>query len=385
MAGRVVYLDHNATTPCDERVAAAMMPYYSREYGNASSQHVLGRHARAALDQARERVAELVNAHPTQVVFTSGGTEANNMIMAGLNPASGVGRVAVSAIEHASLLEPAKQLTNHGWTVDLLSVDHIGMLKQEEYQAALRRRPRLVSVMLANNETGAIQDIASLARQARAAGVIFHTDAVQALGKLEVDFPALGVHLMTLSSHKIYGPKGCGALIIDKAVDLSPMLCGGGQEKGRRAGTENVAAIVGFGKAAELAKRELAERRAQLLQLREGLEQGLQRLPGVVLFSHAAQRLPNTIFFAVENIDGETLMMNLDAAGFALSSGSACESASGKPSHVLRAMGLSDAVAQGAIRVSFGKDNTGQDVDDFLAALGAQVDIFRQMGSCLPV
>lgn len=385
MAGRVRYLDHNATTPCDERVVEAMLPYFVREYGNASSQHVLGRQARAAIDQAREQVAELVNAHPTQVVFTSGGTEANNMIVAGLNPAAGIGQVAVSAIEHTSVLEPARQLTKHGWTVDLLSVDQTGMLQQAEYQAALRRRPRWVSVMLANNETGAIQDIASLARQAREAGVVFHTDAVQALGKVGVDFVALGVHLMTVSSHKIYGPKGCGALIIDKAVDLSPMLCGGGQEKGRRAGTENVAAIVGFGQAAELAKRELAERHDRLLRLRNNLEQGLQRLPAVVLFSNAPSRLPNTVFFAVENIDGETLMMNLDAAGFALSSGSACESGSGKPSHVLQAMGLSAESAQGAIRVSFGKDNTERDVDDFLAALGAQIGIFRHMGSCLPV
>ncbi|MEW5756051.1 MAG: cysteine desulfurase family protein [Pseudomonadota bacterium] len=385
MACRSVYLDHNATTPCDERVVEAMMPYFSRDYGNASSQHLLGRHARAAIDQAREQVAELVSAHPTQVVFTSGGTEANNMIIAGQNPAAGVGRMAVSAIEHASLLAPARQMARYGWTVEMVPVDQCGRLDVEEYQAALQRQPRLVSVMLANNETGVIQDVASLARLAREAGVIFHTDAVQALGKVEVDFPALGAHLMTLSSHKIYGPKGCGALVIDKAVDLSPLLCGGGQEKGRRAGTENVAAIVGFGKAAEIAKRELAERNAQLLRLRNGLEQGLQRLPGVTLFSSAPNRLPNTVFFAVEKIDGETLMMNLDAAGFALSSGSACESGSGKPSHVLRAMGFADDSAQGAIRVSFGKDNSEQDVDDFLTALGAQIDSLRRLGSCLAV
>ncbi|MCW8840132.1 MAG: cysteine desulfurase, partial [Gammaproteobacteria bacterium] len=241
----MVYLDHNATTPLDERVLEAMLPYLRGRYGNPSSVYALGREARAALEQAREQVAELVSAHPSQVLFTSGGTEANNSALKGVARRAPQGRIAISEVEHASVQSPAAALARDGWQIDTLAVDGEGICHRETLQQALSEQTRMVSVMWANNETGVVQPVAELAEICREQGVIFHTDAVQAAGKLALDFPASGAHLMSLSAHKLYGPKGVGALILDKAVDLEPLLHGGGQERGRRGGTENLAAIVG--------------------------------------------------------------------------------------------------------------------------------------------
>lgn len=368
-----VYLDHNATTPLDARVLDAMLPYLREHYGNPSSLHLQGRTARAALDQAREQVAALVNAHPSQVVFTSGGTEANNYALKGVAAKLSPGRIAISAIEHASLLGAAQALVAHGWQCDSIAVDEQCRVSRAALSIVLKSAPRLVSVMIANNETGVIQDIAAISAQVRAAGVIMHTDAVQAAGKIAVDFPASGAHLMSLSAHKLYGPKGVGALIVDKALDLEPLLQGGGHEMERRAGTENVAGIVGFGAAALLAQQGLASRTAHLKTLRDALEQRLRALPGVVVFAAQMQRIANTVLIGVPTIEGETLLMELDRHGIAVSSGSACASGSPDPSHVLLAMGVDPDLARRVIRISLGKDNTLADIDRLITVLNEQI------------
>lgn len=370
----MIYLDHNATTPLDERVLEAMLPYLQGDYGNPSSVYALGRKTRAALERAREQVAALVAAHPTQVVFTSGGTEANNSALKGVAQRQTPGRLLVSAVEHASVLAPAAALRRLGWGMDIIPANDQGEVTAAAVHAALRPDTRLVSVMMANNETGVVNDIAAVAAEVRAAGALLHSDAVQAAGKWPVDFAATGAHLMSISAHKIYGPKGCGALVADKAVDLEPLLHGGGQEKGRRGGTENVAAIVGFGEAAELALAEQKEYEARLTALRQRLERELAaRVPQLRLFAvEAPRRLPNTLFLALPGLDGETLLLELDRLGLAASGGAACGTAEHEPSHVLQAMGVAPEIARCAVRISLGRGNTEQDVDTLIAALQRQ-------------
>jgi len=375
------YLDHNATTPVDARVLEAMLPWFSRRHGNASSRHEYGRAARAVIDEARTRVAAAVGAHATEVVFTSGGTEANNLFMRGAAAELKPGVAAVSAVEHPSVHEPARALMRQGWRLRELAVDAAGRIAAADFSAALAERPALVSVMLANNETGVIQDVASLAEMARPVRAWFHTDAVQALGKLPVDFRALnarGVHALTVSAHKIGGPKGAGALIVDKRLELVPQIAGGGQERGLRSGTENVPAIVGFGAACQLVVEERSATATRLLALRGELEHGLAG-QGATIFGLAAERLPNTIFFALPGIDGETLVGKLDRAGFAVASGSACSSVNPEPSHVLMAMGVAPEVARGAVRISLGRETTEQETRDFLLALAETVFQLRRL------
>jgi cysteine desulfurase len=377
-----VYLDYNATTPVDPRVLQAMEPYLGGVFGNPSSGHGFGRAARAAVDAAREQVAALVKAHPSQVVFCCGGTEANNFAVKGVAGRCGPGVLALSAVEHASVRAPADALAKRGWRVLSIPVDAQGRIDDDMLKLVLAQRPQMLAVMLANNETGVVYDVAAISGEARAAGAVVLTDAVQAVGKMAVDFTATGAHLMTLSSHKIYGPKGAAALIIDKAVDMEPLLVGGGQEKGRRAGTENVAAIVGLGRAAELAGAELAPRRAHLQTLREHLEQRLvAEIPRVVIFAQEAGRLPNTTFLAVPGLDGETLLMALDQAGIAVSSGSACGTGDVEPSHVLLAMGVDRELARGAVRVSLGWETHREDVDQFIDGLKEQLRVLQRFGS----
>lgn len=361
------------------------MPYLRDHHGNASSVHAYGRVARNAIDQAREQVAVLVNAQAAQVVFTGCGTEANNLALKGVAARLTAGRVVVSAVEHASLLGPARALGRQGWRIDVIAVDDqcrvsLASLSEALTDAssdAIKAAPHIVSVMMANNETGVIQDIPAISAQARRVGAIMHTDAVQAAGKIPVDFPASGAHLMSLSAHKLYGPKGVGALIVDKSLELEPLLHGGGHEMGRRGGTENVAGIVGFGAAAELALSELAVRSAHLRKLRDLLEAGLRELPGAVIFAEHAERLPNTVLIGVPGIDGEALLMNLDRKGIAVSSGSACASSGGEPSHVLLAMGVDPDVARRVIRISLGQGNAPEDVLRLTAALREQVDYLQ--------
>lgn len=379
-----VYLDWNATTPLAPEVRDAMLPWLGAaqpaRFGNASSRHEYGRQARAAIDEARARVAAAVGAHATEVVFTSGGSEANNLFLKGAAACLKPGTLAISAIEHPCVREPARQLRRAGWALHEIAVDADGRIDVADWQRVLEARPTLVSVMLANNETGVLQDVATLASEARKAGARLHTDAVQALGKIEVDFRALGVQAMTLSAHKLGGPLGAGALVLDKRVELSPLIAGGGQERGLRSGTENVAAIVGFGLACERAVAHRAAETSRLSAMRDGIEAALSAL-GAVVFSRAAIRLPNTVFFAFDAIDGETLVGKLDRAGFACASGSACSSAQPEPSHTLLAMGVDPTVARGAVRVSLGRDTTAEEIERFVATLSHVVRDLRNLAS----
>ncbi|NOX77233.1 MAG: cysteine desulfurase [Gammaproteobacteria bacterium] len=378
----MAYLDNNATTALDERVLAAMLPYLRGQHGNPSSSHQLGRQARAAIDQARQQVAGLVAAHSSQVVFTSGGTEANNLALKGVAQRLPPGLIACSAVEHSSVLAPLAALQNDGWRLAKLTVDSDGYLVDEVLQQVVSRKPALLAVMAANNETGIVYDTQPVARSAREVGAIVLVDAVQAAGKYPLNFTASGAHLMSLSAHKIHGPQGIGALVVDKAVDMMPLLHGGGHERGRRAGTENVAAIVGFGKAAELAADELEARRRHTGILRAHLESRLTaELPKAVIFGQRAERLPNTCFFAVPGLDGETLLMALDQLGIAVSSGSACTTGDVAPSPVLMAMGIEADLARAAVRVSLSKDTTRDDVDRFVDSLKAQVLALQRFGS----
>ena len=372
------YLDWNATSPLDPAVREAMLPWLDACFGNASSRHEYGRQARAAIDEARARVAAAVGAHATEVVFTSGGSEANNLFIKGAAACRKPGLIAVSAIEHPCVREPAKQLRRAGWTLHEIAVDAAGRIDAQDWSELLNARPAIVSVMLANNETGVLQAIDHLAPEAGRAGAWFHTDAVQALGKIAVDFRALGVHGMTLSAHKIGGPLGAGALIVDKRVELSPLVAGGGQERGLRSGTENVAAIVGFGVACEQAVARIDTEADRLAALRERLETSLVGL-GARIFALDADRLPNTSFFAIEGIDGETLVAKLDRAGFACASGSACSSANPEPSHTLLAMGVEAGLARNAVRVSLGRDTRAEDIERFTAGFARQVNELRNL------
>lgn len=373
-----VYLDNNATTRLDPRVLEAMQPYLEGIYGNASSLHRYGRLVRSALERAREQLAAAVNAHPDQIVFTSGGTESNNLAIQGFaGHQSQPAAMAISAIEHPSLREPAFSLRRRGWRIEEIPVDADGVVDPSALAPFLSNDLRLVSVMSANNETGAVQPVAALGDRLRESGAVFHTDASQALGKQPVDFAASGAQMMTVSSHKLHGPPGAGALIVDKTVLLQPRQLGGSHEGGLRAGTENLPAIVGFAAAAALAAEELEQRREHMLKLRRRLESALESIPEVCIFAASGERLPNTVQFGVRDCHGETLLLKLDRAGMAVSSGSACHSGISEPSHVLTAMGVEQSLALTAIRVSLSPFTTEAEVDRFAAALNQVVGDFR--------
>jgi cysteine desulfurase len=375
-----VYFDHNATTPLDESVLMAMMPYMQGQYGNPSSRHGFGRIARQAVDEAREQVADAVGAHPSQVIFTSGGTEANNLAIRGMAAALPPAQVVWGSIEHPCVAKPCQSLKVQGWESRPLAVDDAGRFDMNDLAQALQVSTGLVSVMLANNETGALQDVSEVAKLARAAGAWVHTDAVQALGKVRLDFAELGVHAMSLSSHKIYGPKGVGALVLDKRIELIPQMTGGGHEKGLRAGTENVPGIVGFAAASELAVSRMEQDAERLGRMRNELETGVATLGGVI-FGSGARRLANTSYFAIPGIEGETLLIALDRAGFAVASGSACASGSTEPSAVLLAMGVEPELAKGAIRVSLGRGNSMQQIEEFVRVLQAELERLRALSA----
>ena len=361
-----IYLDNNATTLLDEDVLQAMLPYMGQLTGNPSSVHRFGRIQKDAIEQARAAVAELAGARAEQVIFTSGGTESNNLVLKGFRQQRPDSRIAVSAVEHLSMLEPAQNLHP---AADIIAVDEQGKVDLQHVEQAMTENTELLSVMMVNNETGVIQELPPLVEFAHQRNCFIHTDASQAAGKIAVDFIASGVDAMTLSAHKLYGPIGVGALIVDKRLPISKVQFGGSQENNLRAGTENVPGIVGFGKAAELAMESLQTRSEQALELRTAFEKGLKRLSSVSIFAEQAERLPNTVQFGVDGFDGETLLMQLDRKAIAVSSGSACTSGKTEPSHVLSAMKVPTALANSAIRVSFGKNNTMSDVDALLAAL----------------
>tara|TARA_B100000686_G_C16767080_1_gene962558 strand:- start:435 stop:1610 length:1176 start_codon:yes stop_codon:yes gene_type:complete len=367
-----VYFDHNATTKVDDEVLDAMMPYFQNDFGNPSSGHSLGITGRQAINQAREQVADATNVLPSQVIFTSGGSEANNLFIQGAAGYLKNTRIIVSAIEHPCILRPAKEMMqniNKKWDLRQLMVDKSGCIMMNDVDKALAEfPPGIVSVMLANNETGVIQEVATIAEKSRKLNALVHTDAIQAFGKIPVNFPSLNVHAMTLSSHKIYGPKGAAALIIDKELILKPQIYGGGHENGLRSGTENVPAIVGFGKACELSKLRIRESSTQIKNLRMHLEKKLIEM-GAIIFGAHTNRIPNTCYFALQNIEGETLVTNLEKAGFAIASGAACSSATPGKSHVLDAMGVDPALARCAVRISLGSSNTLEQINNFISSL----------------
>jgi cysteine desulfurase len=379
-----IYFDHNATTRVDDAVLDAMLPYFQQEFGNASSRHGYGITARRAIDKARRQVADVAGVQPVQVIFTSGGSEANNLFIRGAADSLKPGNLFISAIEHPCVLKPAQALSRRScdaWAMHQLAVNPSGQADLDAAGKAMNEhKPGLVSVMLANNETGVIQDVAGIAGLARSHGATVHTDAIQGLGKIPLDFAALKVHAMTLSAHKVYGPKGAAALIVDKRLLLKPLIYGGGHENGLRSGTENVPAIVGFGAACELAQTRMAETARHVSRLRDQLEQGLIRM-GAVIFGAGAARIPNTCYFALPDIEGDTLVVKLDKAGFAVAAGAACSSVNPGQSHVLSAMQVDPMLARCAVRVSLGGSNTLQQVDDFLRATQRIVTELKQISS----
>ena len=373
-----VYFDHNATTAIDKKVLGVMMPYLEMQQGNPTSQHSFGRHARTAIEEAREQVALAIHAHPTEVIFTSGGTEANNMIVHGAAIKNSQSTLVRSNIEHPCVSRPIEALAQQGWHQDLLKVNHDGVISKEAYKDINRNNIGLVSVMLANNETGVIQDMSLLHDFAKEKKALSHTDAVQAFGKIDVRFDELHIDAITLSSHKIYGPQGVGALILNKRSDIEPLIYGGGQEKNLRSGTENIAAIVGFGKACELISESMKVTSMHTRELQNTLEMSLKEL-GAVIFAENVTRLSNTTYFAFKDIEGSTLLTALDKKGFAIASGSACSSVNKEPSHVLLAMGIDEDLARGALRISFGNKNTIHEVKGFMETLKKELQNLKQL------
>ena len=379
-----IYFDHNATTRIDDAVLDAMLPYFQQEFGNASSRHAYGMVARRAIDKARKQVADAVGVQPVQVIFTSGGSETNNLFIRGAADSLKPTHIFISAIEHPCVLKPTQALARRNcdaWGMHQLTVNSSGQVDLKAAGNAMQEhKPGLVSVMLANNETGVIQDVAAIAELARSHGAYVHTDAIQGLGKIAVDFAALKVHAMTLSAHKIYGPKGAAALIVDKRLLLKPLIYGGGHENGLRSGTENVPAIVGFGVACELARARMAQTAQHVSHLRDHLEKELLAM-GAVIFGNQAARIPNTCYFALPDIEGDTLVVKLDKAGFAVAAGAACSSVNPGQSHVLAAMQIDPMLARCAVRVSLGGNNSLAQIEEFLRATRIIREELRQISS----
>jgi cysteine desulfurase len=378
-----IYLDHNATTPVDPPVAEAVARALSDYFGNASSVHHFGQRAKAALDEARAAVAALVGGDAAEIVFTSGGTEADNFAIRGAIDTpdrSSRRHLIASAIEHEAVINTLKSLERRGWRTTFLKVDASGIVSPDALRDAIDDETAIVSVMHANNEIGTVQPVAELARLAHERGALFHTDAVQSVGKVPVHVGALGVDLLSLSGHKFGGPKGTGALWIRRGVRLTAYTTGGRQERGRRAGTENVPALVGLGVAARLAGQKLAADAARLGALRDRLEGGvLSRVPGTVRNGAETPRVPNTTNIGFDRVEAESLLIALDLEGFAVSTGSACSSGTLEPSHVLRAMGLSGPRTQNAIRFSLGSGNTEAQIDRLLEVLPGIVERLRSL------
>ena len=372
MSGRAIYLDYHATTPVDPRVLEAMLPYFTEAFGNpASSTHSFGWKAQQAVEKARRDVAALIGAQAREVVFTSGATESNNFAIKGATDRAPEGRrrIVTSAIEHKSVLEAFARLGGQGWDVVIVPVDRGGRVRLDAMAEAITPATALVSVMAANNEIGVVQPLAAIGALTSAAGAVFHVDAAQAIGKVPIDVTAMHIDLLSLTGHKFYGPKGCGALFIRKRTALEPLICGGGQERGARAGTENVAAIAGFGAAAEAVGKASAVEAPGISALRDQLEAGIMAIASdAVIFSKNAARLSNTTLFSVPGLKAETAVIAFDLEGVAVSSGSACSSGKVAPSHVLAAMGVDPELAKGAIRVSLGHSTGPEAVETFLKA-----------------
>ncbi len=381
-----IYLDYNATTPVDPRVLEAIVPFMNEEFGNPSSIHSFGRAGKAAIDVSREQVAELLGARPKEIVFTSGGSESNNLAIKGV--ALGLrekgNHLVTTQVEHSSVLETFRFLESQGFRVTYLGVDKYGLIDLEELREAITDGTILVSVMFANNETGVIMPIKEVVEIVKEKGVIFHTDAIQAAGKIDINIRDFPIDLLSLSGHKLYGPKGVGALFIRDGVKLCTLVHGGGQERGRRSGTENVAGIVGLGRACEIIKGDTGYRiqDAGIKELRDKLYEGIfKRISGVELNGHAEKRLSNTLNLSFEGVEGESLVMSLDIEGIAVSTGSACSEGNVEPSHVLIAMGLSEELAVSSLRFSLGRFTEKGDIDRVVEVLPGIVGRIREVGS----
>ena len=381
-----VYLDYNATTPIDPRVFEAMIPYMKEEFGNPSSIHSYGMAGKAALDNSREQIAELLGAGPREIVFTSCGSESNNLAIKGIafQLREKGNHLITTQVEHASVLETFRFLESQGFNSTYLSVDKYGLIDLEELREAITDDTILVSVMFANNETGVIMPIQEIAELVKEKRVIFHTDAIQAVGKIDINLKNLPVDLLSISGHKLYGPKGVGALLIRDGVKLGPLIHGGGQERGKRSGTENVAGIVGLGKACEIFKQDAGYKMqdARIKDLRDELYEGIsERISGFKLNGHHEKRLSNTLNLSFEGVEGESLVMNLDLEGIAVSTGSACSEGNVEPSHVLLAMGLSKEQAVSSVRFSLGRFTEKEDINRVIDVLPGIVERIREISS----
>jgi len=378
-----VYLDHSATTPVRQEVVEAMLPYFTSEYGNASSVHGFGQRARHAMESAREKIAALLGAAPDEIVFTSGGTESDNLAIKGVAAVARGRRVITSAIEHHAVLNTCTALEKQGFTAVKLPVDKHGVVHPNSLRKAMQEAAgdvALVSIMLANNEVGTIEPIKELAAIAAEAKVPFHTDAVQAGGHVPVDVNGLGVDLLTIAAHKFYGPKGVGVLYVRSGTRIQPLQLGGHHEKNRRAGTENVPGIVGMARALELACEEMDAEAERLHELRDTLQDGLmERIPDNLLNGHPTERLPHLLNMSFENVEGESTLLSLDAVGVAASTGSACTSGTLEPSHVLTAMGIPPEIAHSSLRFSLGRANASEDIEYVLEKLPPIIARLREM------
>ncbi|MGI5835182.1 MAG: cysteine desulfurase NifS [Chloroflexota bacterium] len=380
---RFIYLDHAATTPVRPDVVEAMLPFFTEQYGNPSSIYSVAREARKALDRARNDVAEILRCSPSEIIFTSGGTESDNLALKGVafaNRHKG-NHIITTQVEHHAILHTAELLEKRfGFRVTYLPVDQYGTVEMEALEKAITPDTILISVMYANNEVGTIQPISEISRIARDRGIVFHTDAVQAGGSLDLNVDRLGVDMLSLSAHKFYGPKGIGLAYVRKGTNYWPQQQGGGQERGRRAGTENTAYIIGLATALKLAYEELESNNAHSAKLRDRLIEGvIGRIPGSYLTGHPIHRLPNNASFAFDYVEGESILLGLDLAGIGASSGSACSSGALEPSHVLKAMGVPADRAHGSLRLTTGRDNTEQDIDYVLEVLPGIVERLRAM------
>jgi len=382
-----IYLDHNATTPIHPEVLEAMLPFLKEEFGNPSSIHWAGRVPKKAIEDAREGVAKLLNCDPGEVIFTSSGSEGDNLAIKGMAEARrGKGsHIITTKVEHPAVLNTCKYLAKTGFDVTFLDVDGEGMTDLDDLRKAITPKTILITVMFANNETGVVFPVEEIGRIAKEHNIPFHTDAVQAVGKVPIDVKALNIDILTLSGHKIYAPKGVGALYVKRGIRLIPLIHGGHHERNRRAGTENVAGIVALGKACEVAMRDMAKEAEYLTILRDRLHRGIvERIDHVRLNGHPTKRLPTTLNLSFEFVEGESLLLNLDMNGVAASSGSACTSGSLEPSHVLMAMGIPHEIAHGSLRFSLGRDNTVEDIDYVLEILPPIVERMRAMSPFYP-
>ncbi|HOB29252.1 MAG: cysteine desulfurase NifS [Dethiobacteria bacterium] len=389
MQKRQVYLDHGATSPLREEALEAMLPYLQDKYGNPSSMHSSGRDARHAVERAREQTALALGAEPDEIFFTSGGTEANNIAIKGTAKRTArarkkKGHLVTSSVEHHAVLNVCKELADEGFQVTFLPVDRYGLVSVESVKRALTPETFLISIMTANNEVGTIEPVAEIGALARERGILFHTDAVQAVGQLPIDLRDLKVDLLSLSAHKFNGPKGVGALYVRRGTPVEPLYGGGGQERGLRPGTENVAGIIGLARALGLAVEELPEKTRWLQALRDRLIEGLLGMGDVVLNGHPSSRLPGNVNVSFNYIEGEALLLGLDLEGIAASSGSACTSGSPEPSHVLLAMGLDHQIARGSLRLTLGRGNSDADVDYLFTVLSPLVKRLRKMSALYP-